>query len=150
MRSSNFRVTDNQRRNRLNYKITNDKKTNKLPYAEYSFLKIVSNAFDLQQDTISHITFILLRLRNDYRSLCGGVTMENIVLSATLYVADVENELIDISCFTKWLYKPEQQEKQLTQIYSLYQTLQSLFHDSDTEILPHLPNLNHYTVTCIV
>lgn len=151
LKTKDFRVSDSHRVNRLNHKITNDKKNNRLPYTEYSFLKIVANAFDLSPNIEEHMTFVLLNLKNDYHMLCNCSTIENMVLASAIYAMECSElpcyEDTDISGFVQYLYKPEAVREEMTKIYELYLNLQEIFRDSDKQVLPRVANHNPYTVS---
>jgi hypothetical protein len=154
MKTSQFRVTNNARVNKLNHSITKTKRTStKLDFEIYSFVQIVVNFYDLKPYVVEHMTFILKRLKSDYHMLCNNASLENMVIAAALYAMNCSGlpcyNNIDISGFVNYLYRPEQQRTEIIQIYELYHTVQELFYDSSEEILPYVPVLNPYAVSYI-
>jgi hypothetical protein len=139
MLNSQFKVTNNNRVNKLNHSIT--KRTDvRLDFETYSFVQVVENFYDLKPDIVEHMIFILKRLKSDYHRLCMHATIENIVLSSALYSMSCSPlpcyDDMCIDAIVNCIYKPEMRKAEITQIYELYHTMQDLFFDSNEEILP--------------
>jgi hypothetical protein len=151
--TSHFRITENARVNKLNHSITKRTST-KLDFETFSFIKIVENFYDLKPYVVEHMTFILKRLKSDYHMLCNNASLENMVIAAALYAMECSGlpcyEDNDVSGLVQYLYKQEQQRAEIIQIYELYHTMQELFYDSNEEILPYVPDVNHYAVSCMI
>jgi hypothetical protein len=153
IKNSQFRITNNARVNKLNHSITKTKRTStKLDFEIYSFVQIVVNFYDLKPYVVEHMIFILKRLKSDYHMLCNNASLENMVIAAALYAMECSGlpcyDDVDISCLVQYLYKLESRKSEIIQIYELYHTVQELFYDSNEEILPYVPDVNPYTVSC--
>jgi hypothetical protein len=87
IKTSTFRITNNNRANKLNHSITKraGHANVRLDFETYSFVQVVENFYDLKPDIVQHMIFILKRLKSDYHMLCMHATIENMVLASALY-----------------------------------------------------------------
>ena len=114
-----------------NYLITND---SPLKFEVYSFIGIVSTYFSLQPILVERIKFVFNEIWNHHTTFFNTIPYENTVLGVMIFASEefcirngVDCVAVDVSEFVEQLYGKNNTQKNLIQIYGVYQNIKDIF-----------------------
>lgn len=103
----------------------------------YSFIDIVTNYYNLQPNLIDRIKYIFNEIWKKHYTYFNNIRYENTVLGVMIFVVDefykemcIDDIPIDVTDFVIMLYGKENMDKNLIQIYVVYQNILEIFNKS--------------------
>jgi len=105
-----------------------------LKYEIYSFIGIVSSYFSLQPILTERIEYIFIEIWHRHTTFFNRIRYENAVLGIMIFALEefhtemgIDNIPVDITEYAEFLYGKKDSERNLVQIYSVYQNIVEIF-----------------------
>ena len=92
-------------------------------YEAYSFAKIMSDYFSLNDIQKQELFYILNEIWADKKYLVGNYRYENIIIATCMYT---KKESIDVNTIIPDVYKDDY-KSHVRQVYAIYTSLQEMF-----------------------
>lgn len=108
-----------------------------IKYEIYSFIDIVSNYFNLQPNLSERIKYIFNEIWRKYTTFFNVIRYENAVLGVMLFVVEefykemgIDLIPIDVTGYVMLMYGKNNIEKNMVQVYIVYQNVTEIFNKS--------------------
>lgn len=125
-------ISGNRFSTSLNYEVTN---CVPIKFEVYSFIGIVANYFNLQPVLIERIKFVFNEIWNKHATFFNTIRYENTVLGVMIFVVDeffqsmcIDDIPVDVSDFVEMLYGKNNIDKNIIQVYAVYQNVSEIFN----------------------